>query len=76
MTERPWNRAVDILQPGADEKIKELGEEARNLLAVTIYCLEHGEFAWNVPESKIEIETTRHRLGEACWHNIYTKPKE
>lgn len=76
MEVKPWNVPVDILKPGADEKIKELGRQAIDLLTVTLFCTQHGEFSWNVPESKIEIETTRHRVGEACWHNIYTKGKE
>ena len=66
----PWNTAVDITKPGANEKIAELGQQARDLISFTMYCNEHGAFAWNVPEGKIELEEARHRAGEACWHKL------
>jgi len=69
---KPWNRPIDITQEGSDQKIREAGEEARamDLLLYTLVCNEHGEFKWNVPEGKVDIEITRHRLGEACYHGI------
>lgn len=66
----PWNVPVDTLQPDANNKVKELGELARALVAFDLICLEHGVFAHEIQEKHLEREEARHRIGEMCWHQI------
>lgn len=66
-------KPINILEPGADEEIRKMGELARAMVVFDLVCSEHGEFAWNVPEGLIELEETRHRMGEMCWHKLEAK---
>lgn len=66
----PYLEPVDILDPNATEKIKRAGELSRALIAFDLICLEHGIFARQIQEAHLHREETRHRVGEACWHEI------
>lgn len=72
----PYLKPINILDPGADEEIKRMGELARALITFDLICLEHGVIAREVTEKNLEREETRHRVGEMCWHEISTRNHE
>lgn len=69
-------KPINILEPGADEEIKRMGELARAIVTFDLICLEHGVIAREVQEHNIQREETRHRVGEMCWHQINTRNHE
>lgn len=74
----PYLQPVDILEPGADEKIREQGRIAREL-AETHYdavCTIHGVFAFGIIEAHLDREEMRHRSREGCTGIIRLKEKK
>lgn len=69
----PYLKPIDILQPGANEEIKKMGELARAIIAYDLLCSEHGIFAREIQEENLDMEETRHRVGEMCWHEVEAK---
>lgn len=63
-------KPVNILDPGADEEIKRMGELARAIVTFDLFCNEHGQIAWNVPEGDLQLKEDQHRAGEACYHKM------
>jgi len=70
----PYLAPVNILDPDANEQIRRAGELARAMVAFDLVCNEHGVFAREIQEGKLEIEERQHRVGEACWHEITARP--
>jgi hypothetical protein len=65
---QPWKIPVNILDPDADEQIRNAGAEARRLSAQTynLICTIHGLIAQSILAEQIdEIEGT-HRNAETC----------
>lgn len=69
-------KPINILEPGADEEIKRMGELARAIISFDLICEKHGLFAQEVQESNLQREETRHRNKEYCHHEISVRNHE
>lgn len=72
----PYLSPVDITKDDANQKIKEMGELSRAMIAFDLVCLEHGVFAREVQEDDLELEERKHRIGEGCWHELSIRNHE
>lgn len=59
----PYLNPVNILEEGADEKIKQQGRVAREMAEkhFDLECSVHGVFAYLIAEGGLEREIERHR---------------